>query len=132
MTRKKSEAAYDLDQLVRITRDNVQLLVNAHLKAESEQLFGADFVLPDDYELLSVVGKEVERFHVREPTAAGQPRLLHVDFRTAVRATSLALVLLNDQAEISSLNVPILTATNVDGKALEKQKGRLAVQVAPA
>ncbi|MHC4212571.1 MAG: hypothetical protein ACYSWP_04255 [Planctomycetota bacterium] len=123
----------DINQLIRIAPDRIQLLVEATVTAEKGQLFGADFTLPKGYELLSAVGAAVENFHERS-TEKG--RFLHVKFSTAQKSTTMALVLMHGDTEALSSNelenfeLPKITVLDSDDKPLEKQQGRIAVQVA--
>jgi len=116
-----------LDQLVRLDRRQVQLLVQANLQAERGRVFGASFTLPAGYELLSAIGPVVED-HYEQQAAGG--RRLHVNFRTGVPSTRVALVLVRKDAEPAALDVPAVTMIDPAGKPLDKQTGRLAVQVA--
>jgi len=127
LSREAARPSVRLDQLVRVDRPQVQLLVKAHLTARRGRLFGASFVLPDGYELLSAVGSAVED-HYEQPAAGG--RRLHVNFRSGVTATDVALVLVRKDADLSRLSVPKVTAVDPGGKPLPEQTGRLAVQVA--
>jgi len=116
-----------LDQLVRIDRHQVQLLVQANLSTKRGRIFGASFALPDGYELLSAIGPVVED-HYEQPTPTG--RRLHVNFRTGVAATKVALVLVRKDFHRQELAVPAVTMLDADGNVLSDQTGRLAVQVA--
>ena len=115
------------NQLIRVDRDQVQLLVQAGLSTKRGRIFGASFALPGGYELLSAVGPVVED-HYEQTTPAG--RRLHVNFRSGVEATSVALVLVRRGAALDDLAVPAVTVLGADGAALADQTGRLAVQVA--
>jgi len=138
LSRRQAEAKVKLDQLVRVSPDRVQLLVRASLRAaaggggRSRKLFGGAFNLPGGYELLSVVGPDVEDWHVQKPADAKSPRRLHVNFRTAVAKTNVAIVLVQDEAKIDRLAVPTIVAVDADGRVIADQGGRLAVQVAIA
>ncbi|MHC4361920.1 MAG: hypothetical protein ACYSTZ_03765, partial [Planctomycetota bacterium] len=99
----------------------------AALKAERGRLFGADFTLPEGYELLSVVGPVVENFYERS-TPDG--RLLHVKFSSAEQATTMALVLVRSEVELENFQVPTIIAVDSEGRPLSEQQGRIAVQVA--
>jgi hypothetical protein len=116
-----------LDQLVRVSADRVQLLVQAALRAERGRLFGADFTLPEGYELLSVVGPVVENFYERSTPDGG---LLHVKFSSAEQATTMALVLVRSEVELENFQVPTIIAVDSEGRPLSEQEGRIAVQVA--
>ncbi|MHC4659829.1 MAG: hypothetical protein ACYS83_11740, partial [Planctomycetota bacterium] len=116
----------NLDQLVRVSTDRVQLLIEARLKADRRRIFGADFALPKGYELLSVVGPAVENFHER-PNKDGN--ILNVKLSSAERETTMALVLVRSDAELENFDVPTITAIDSEGHPLPEQKGRLAVQV---
>ena len=115
------------DQLVRVDRDQVQLLVQASLSTKRGRIFGAGFALPSGYELLSAVGPVVED-HYEQATPAG--RKLHVNFRSGVEATTVALVLVRRGAGLDDLAVPAVTVLDAAGAPLGDQTGRLAVQVA--
>ena len=115
-----------LDQLVRIGTDQVQLLVQATFKAERGRLFGASFVLPVGYELLSVVGPAVENFYER-PDVTGN--FLHIKFQSAVRETKMALVLVRRDIQLEDFSVPTIMFIDSDSHPLPGQNGRIAVQV---
>ncbi len=130
LSRRKTTAHAHLDQLVRIAPDTVQLLTDAKLTADDGLLFGTSLLLPDGYELLSVVGPTVEDWHVQEAAApAPRSRVLHVNFRSGVTSTKLAVVLLREGRRVERLAVPVLLAADPEGKPLGDQTGRLAVQV---
>ncbi|MDP6543823.1 MAG: hypothetical protein QGH60_07505 [Phycisphaerae bacterium] len=139
ISRRQALAKAGLDQLVRVNSDRVQLLVQATItpageggKGGSSRFFGATFNLPDNYELLSVVGPDVEGWHVQKSSGAAAPRRLHVGFRTAVVRSHVAIVLVRDDAKIDRLSVPTVLAVDAGGRVIDDQWGRLAVQVAPA
>ena len=115
------------DQLVRVDRRQVQLLVQAELATQRGRIFGASFALPDGYELLSAIGPAVED-HYEQPTPAG--RRLHVNFRAGVAKTNVALVLVRKDVQPRDLTVPHVTVLDAAGRPLSDQAGRLAVQVA--
>ena len=129
LARHVASPTAELDQLVRISAERVQLLVRARLAAERGRVFGASFALPDGYELLSALGPDVQDFYV-QPTPGG--RRLHVNLRTGVTATNLALVLVRDGAKLERFDVPTVSLISPDGEPLARQTGRLAVQVAAA
>ncbi|HUT30558.1 MAG TPA: hypothetical protein VMX13_12260 [Sedimentisphaerales bacterium] len=122
-------AKVSLDQLVRVSSDQVQLLVEAKVRTDLGRVFGADLMLPEGYELLSVVGPLVENFHERQ-TPKG--RLLHVKFSSATQQTTMALVLLSSKVELESFRAPTISAVDAQGVPLPEQQGRIAVQVAAA
>ncbi|MDP6634936.1 MAG: hypothetical protein QGG42_08570 [Phycisphaerae bacterium] len=139
ISRRQALAKVGLDQLVRVSSDRVQLLAQATItpageggKGGSSRFFGATFNLPNDYELLSVVGPDVEGWHVQKSSDGKSPRRLHVGFRTAVVRSHVAIVLVRDDAKIDRLVVPTVQAVDPDGRVIDDQFGRLAVQVAPA
>jgi hypothetical protein len=139
ISRRQALARVSLDQLVRVSSERVQLLVQASIspageggKGGSSRFFGATFNLPDNYELLSVVGPDVEGWHVQKSPNAALPRKLHVGFRTAVVSSHVAIVLVRDEAKIDRLRVPTVQAVDAGGRVIDDQRGRLAVQVAPA
>ncbi len=139
ITRRQAVASVNLDQLVRVSPDRVQLLVQASInpagqggKGGSSRFFGAAFNLPDNYELLSVVGPDVEGWHVQKASGAKSPRRLNVGFRTAVVRSQIAMVLVRDDVKIDRLSTPVVQAVDADGAVIDDQSGRLAVQVAPA
>jgi len=117
----------NLDQLVRISTDQVQLLVQAALKAERGRLFGASFLLPAGYELLSVVGPAVENFYERQDVKGS---FLHVKFQSAVRETKMALVLVRSDVQLEDFPVPAIMFIDSGAHPLPGQEGRVAVQVA--
>ena len=119
----------DVAQLVRVTPERVQLLAQATLTAKDGRIYGASFSLPDGYELLSVVGPVVGDFY-EQPTPTG--RRLHVNFRSGVTSTNVALVLVRNAAKLNPLDVPTVSVITPDGEPMDNQAGRLAVQVAPA
>lgn len=116
-----------MDQLVRISPDQVQLLTQVHLSAKQGHIFDADFRLPPEYELLSIVGPTVGNYH--ETTTAEQ-RILHVNFKEARNEMSFALVLLKRDTALDIFKVPMLAAVSSANTLLANQQGRLAVQVA--
>ena len=118
-----------LQQLVRVSTEDVQLLGNISVKAEEGLIFGSTFLLPVGYEVLNVVGADVERWHIQEE---GMGNLLHVDYRVARLETSLAVVLVNESPELETFTAPSLRATTPAGQLLEEQSGQVAIQVAPA
>jgi len=63
-TRPTTAAGSHLDQLVRVSPQRVQLLVRADLTATTGRLFGASFLLPDGYDLLSATGAVVSDYYV--------------------------------------------------------------------
>jgi len=139
ISRRQAVARVNLDQLVRVSSDRVQLLVQASInpagqggKGGSSRFFGAAFGLPDNYELLSVVGPDVEGWHVQKAADAKSRRIVHVGFRTAVVRSKIAMVLVRDDAKIDRLSVPTVQAVDAAGGVIADQAGRLAVQVAPA
>jgi hypothetical protein len=116
-----------LDQLVRISPDRVELLVQAKLTAERGRVFGASFLLPQGYELLSVVGPAVDKFYER----SGQNgRFLHVKFHAGQQKTGVALVLVRRDVQLETFEVPQITYYDSQELPLPEQQGRLAVQVA--
>ncbi len=129
VSREAAKLNTTLQQLVRVSTEDVQLLGNVKVKAEEGLIFGSTFLLPVGYEVLNVVGPDVERWHIQEE---GMGNLLHVDYRVARKATSLAVVLVNEAPELETFNVPLLRATSPSGQLLEEQSGQVAVQVAPA
>jgi len=139
ISRRQVFAKVSLDQLVRVSAERVQLLVQASInpageggKGGSSRFFGASFNLPDNYELLSVVGPDVEGWHVQKPSGGKSPRRLQVGFRTAAVSSQIAMVLVRDDARIDRLAVPTVQAVDALGRVIGNQNGRLAVQVAPA
>jgi hypothetical protein len=118
-----------LDQLVRINADDVQLLVQAELSSDNGRIFSASFSLPDEYEVLSALGGAVNDWYV-QTTPPG--RRLHVNFRSGLTRTKIALVMVRKDSKLDSLAVPSVGAIDSDGKPLSQQSGRLAVQVAAA
>lgn len=115
-----------LDQLVRVNRDKVELLVEAALKSEAANVFGAVFGLPKGYELLSVVGASVENYYERSDD---QGRRLYVKFKSAEKQTKMAMVLMANQFDLEDFEVPLISYLD-DGALVAKSKvGRVAVQV---
>ncbi|MCD6394623.1 MAG: hypothetical protein J7M40_14105 [Planctomycetes bacterium] len=129
VTRPMITPAVALDQLVRIDRDKVQLLVQAKLNTKKGQLFGAAFDLPDGYELLSVVGPAVENYYER--TEQGACRV-YVKFKSAENATTMALVLVNERFDLADFDVPLITYADDAAVVAERKTGRIAVQIAEA
>ena len=127
LSRQDVRPTVRLDQLVRVDRRQVQLLVRAALSAKRGRLFGASFLLPGGYELLSAIGPAVED-HYEQPAPTG--RHLHVSFRSGVTATNVALVLVRKDAPPEQLAVPSVSVIDAAGEVLAEQAGRLAVQVA--
>jgi len=139
ISRRQAVASVNLDQLVRVNADRVQLMVQASInpagkggKGGSSRFFGAAFNLPDNYELLSVVGPDVEGWHVQKASDAKSRRIVHVGFRTAVVKSQVSMVLVRDDAKVERLSAPMVQAVDPDGRVIENQSGRLAVQIAPA
>ena len=115
-----------LNQLILISPDRVQLLVEAKLKTEQGQLFEADFFLPAGYELLSAVGPAVENFYER---TTSQGNFLHVNFSAGQLETNMALVLVQNDFQRKDFNVPTIAFLDPNDQPLAKQTGRIAVQV---
>ena len=116
-----------LDQLVRINTDRTELLVQANLKAEQGKLFGASFILPQGYELLSAVGPAVESFYER---SSENGKFLQVKFHRGQREAEIALVLVRKDVQLESFDVPTVMYLDSEGRPLSEQQGRVAVQVA--
>ncbi|MHC4542561.1 MAG: hypothetical protein ACYS74_22730, partial [Planctomycetota bacterium] len=116
-----------LNQLVRIHTDRVELLVQANLQAERGKLFGAGFILPEGYELLSAVGPAVANFYER---SSKEGRFVHIMFHGGQAEAQLALMLLRKEAELDSFDVPAVMYLDEPGRPLSEQQGRIAVQVA--
>ncbi|MHC4680814.1 MAG: rhodanese-like domain-containing protein [Planctomycetota bacterium] len=116
-----------LNQLVRINTDRVELLVQANLKAEQGKLFGAGFILPEGYELLSAVGPAVADFYER---SSEEGKFVHIMFHGCQTETQFALMLLREEAELDSFDVPAVMYLDEPGRPLAGQQGRIAVQVA--
>jgi hypothetical protein len=128
-----------LDQLVRVSSDATELLVQAKLTADQAKsaapsagkLFGASFTLPAGYELLSVVGPAVEGFYERSSDAG---RFLHVKFDRGQQETKIALVLVRKDVRLEAFDVPLVAYIDSGGSSSQapvaSQQGRLAVQVA--
>ena len=129
VTRPAISPTVALDQLVRIDRDKVQLLVQAKLHTKKGQLFGAAFDLPDGYELLSVVGPAVENYYERTEQAA---RRVYARFKSAENATTMALVLVNERFDLADFDVPLITYVDDAAVVAERKTGRIAVQIAEA
>ena len=129
LARQTPKVTAALDQLVRLSDHRVQLLVRANLSATDGQLFGADFALPEGYELLSAVGAAVADHYVQSHKDGQR---LHVSFRGGVTGTGLSLVLVKSDANVETFAVPTASAIDADGRAIPEQSGRLAVQIAPA
>ncbi|MCK4291736.1 MAG: hypothetical protein KAY65_00960 [Planctomycetes bacterium] len=115
-----------LDQLVRVNTDRTELLVQAKLATEQGKLFGASFILPAGYELLSAVGPAVDNFYER---SSDNRRFLHVKFHRGRQETTVALVLVRRDAPLEAFDVPLITYIDSAGPAPDQQ-GRVAVQVA--
>jgi hypothetical protein len=133
LSRLEVSAKAGLDQLVRLSADQVELLVEATVQTDRGRLFGADFVLPDGYELLNVAGPVVDSFYER--TVASR-RLLNVKFNMATQKTTMALVLvrsdLGSPNELADFQVPTVVAVDAQGQPLSDQRGRIAVQLTPS
>ena len=127
--RESSSQEVVLRQLVRISPEEVQLLGNIVVRGGSGLVFGSTFLVPVGYEVLNVVGPDIERWHIQEE---GMGNLLHVDFRVAREETSLAIVLVQEAPLPQEFDLPLLRAATSSGQLLEGQKGQVAVQVAPA
>jgi hypothetical protein len=127
--RKSGQAKTELKQLIRVSPEEVQLLCNVTTEAEDGLIFGSSFLLPDGYDVLNVVGPDIERWHIQEE---GMGNLLHVDYRVARLKTNLAIVLLNEDPKLERFNAPLIRATTPEGQLIEDQQGQVAVQVAPA
>jgi len=115
-----------LDQLVRVNTDRTELLVQAKFTTEQGKLFGAGFILPVGYELLSAVGPAVDNFYER---SSDNRRFLHVKFHRGRKETTVALVLVRRDAPLEAFDVPLITYIDSAGPAPDQQ-GRVAVQVA--
>jgi hypothetical protein len=123
----EARAAAQLEQLVRLTPQGAQAMVRATISSTQGRLFGADFALPDGYELVGALGMAVESTYVQSTTSG---RLLHVNFRSGVGATSLSLVLSRTKPPTGEFDVPVVRAVDSSGAPLADQKGQLAVQIA--
>jgi hypothetical protein len=115
-----------LDQLVRIDTDRTELLTQAVLEAEEGKIFGAGFILPQEYELLSVVGPAVENFYER---AEDNQNFLHVQFDRGRKDAKIAIVMIRRETRPEAFEVPLIRYVD-SGAPVPKQQGRLAVQVA--
>jgi hypothetical protein len=131
LSRPAASPKVHLDQLVRINTDRVELLVQANLKAEQGKLFGASFLLPEGYELLSAVGPAVANFYERSG-AEGDPdgSFLHIMFHRGQDDTQVALALVRRNVDLDPFEVPAVLYLDPEGQPQAGQKGRLAVQVA--
>ncbi len=134
-SRETATAEIELDQLVRVTSDRAQLIVQAKLTAKKGRLFGADFALPKGYELLSVVGPVVADFYEHnQGQGRGRDRdrdnYLHVNFSSAPLETTLALVLVNNNISLDNFTTPAITSLDAENQPLSEQTGRIAVQLA--
>jgi len=131
LSRPAASPKVHLDQLVRINTDRVELLVQANLKAEQGKLFGASFLLPEGYELLSAVGPAVANFYERSG-AEGNPdgSFLHIMFHRGQDDTQVALALVRRNVDLDPFEVPAVLYLDPEGQPQAGQKGRLAVQVA--
>lgn len=125
MIRDRARAKVNLDQLVRIEDDRVQLLVQADMESTSEKLFGASFLLPEGYELLSVVGGAVERYYEQRK---GGENLVHVKFFSGENKTQLAMMLVSDDLNLADFKVPVVKFSDSYGIKADKYAGRIAVQ----
>jgi hypothetical protein len=132
--RRVAEPSVQINQLVRISRDDVQLLASLAAEALAGQLFDLHLRLPPGYEVLSVLGSDVEEYFVQPPSqGSSSSPVLHVDFRGAVHKTSLAVVLVKESARITDVEMPFIEAVSADGATpVAKQKGEVAIQLAPA
>jgi hypothetical protein len=130
-SRETATAEIELDQLVRVTADRAQLIVQTKLTAKNGRLFGADFALPKGYELLSVVGPVVADFYEHnQDRGQGQDNYLHVNFSSAPLKTTLALVLVNNNISLDNFATPVITSLDAENQPLSEQTGRIAVQLA--
>lgn len=127
LSRLAASPRVHLNQLVRINTDRAELLVQANLKTEQGKLFGASFVLPQGYELLSAVGPAVANFYER---SSEKGKFLHIMFHQGQHETQVALVLVRRDLEFESFDVPAIIYLDQQGQPLAEQTGRLAVQVA--
>ncbi len=127
LSRLAASPRVHLNQLVRINTDRAELLVQANLKTEQGKLFGASFVLPQGYELLSAVGPAVANFYER---SSEKGKFLHIMFHQGQHETQVALVLVRRDLEFESFDVPAIMYLDQQGQPLAEQTGRLAVQVA--
>ena len=127
--RESSSQEVELRQLVRISPEEVQLLGNVVVRGVEGLVFGSTFLVPVGYEVLNVVGPDIERWHIQEE---GMGNLLHVDYRVAREETSLAVVLVQEARLPKEFDLPLLRSSTPTGQILADQKGQVAVQVAPA
>ena len=127
LSRLAASPRVHLNQLVRINTDRAELLIQANLKTEQGKLFGASFVLPQGYELLSAVGPAVANFYER---SSEKGKFLHIMFHQGQHETQVALVLVRRDLEFESFDVPAIMYLDQQGRPLAEQTGRLAVQVA--
>ena len=127
LSRLAASPRVHLNQLVRVNTDRTELFVQANLKTKQGKLFGASFVLPQGYELLSAVGPAVANFYER---SSEKGKFLHIMFHQGQYETQVALVLVRRDLEFESFNVPVIMYLDQQGQSLAQHTGRLAVQVA--
>ena len=125
LSRLQTVPKVSLDQLVRVNNDLVELLVQAKFTAEQGQLFDASFALPENYELLSVVGPAVKNYYER---TNDNGNFVHVEFISGQTETTAALVLVQNNAPPEDFNVPTIKYFDSIGHEASKQDGRVAVQ----
>ena len=127
LTRMKTQPEMHLDQLVRVEADQVQLLIEAKLEAVKGRLFTADFKLPADYELLSVVGPAIQS-HFQQ--TEDDRRKLHVQFSSGQIKTTIAMMLVKKQVALDDFAVPKVVYLPKQEMGEAKQTGRFAIQIA--
>ena len=133
LSRLETVPKVSMDQLVRINNDLIELLVQAKFTSEQGELFDASFALPENYELLSVVGPSVKNYYER---SNDNGNFVHVEFSSGQRETTAAFVLVQNNAPPEDFNVPTIKyidptrplQSSIDHEAPE-QEGRLAIQL---
>ena len=138
LSRPPAAATARLDQLVRVTAEQTQLLVSAALRATSGKVFSANFRVPDGYDVLNVTGANVGDWYIEPAATPAGGRQLHVALaRGAIDATVVIVCVkpTGSQGTLDPFTTPMLTAIDADGNTLRPGPGetsRLAVQVAAA
>jgi hypothetical protein len=127
LSRLTAKPQVNLDQLVRISKDRVELFAEANIRTEDGKIFTASFELPGGYELLSIVGPAVNNYYERSNS---NRNFVHIEFDTGQTQSTIAFVLTRSDVQLGEFSVPVIKYIDSMEQTVTEQKGRLAVQVA--
>jgi hypothetical protein len=129
VVRPRARLTAKIDQLVRLSEQDVQLLADLAVESVDGAAPGFSALLPQGFDVLAVTGGEVETWHVQEVEG---DRTLRVEFVRSVPRCRVAIVLVRRSFAPGRFPVPMLTVLDPDDAPLEEPRGRLAVQMAPS